>query len=57
MSLNLKSINYIIALMNRLWIVIIVVLVACAGQQQNEVLVQNVGFAQGSTLQCAIHES
>ena len=35
--------------MNRLWIAVLGVLVACAGQQQNEVLVQNVGFAQGST--------
>ena len=35
--------------MNRLWIVILVILVSCAGQHQNEILVQNVGFAQGST--------
>ena len=35
--------------MNRLWIVILVILVACGGQHQNEILVQNVGFAQGST--------
>ena len=35
--------------MNRLWIVILMILVACAGQHQNEILVQNVGFTQGST--------
>ena len=35
--------------MNRLWIVILVILVSCAGQHQNEILVQNVGFTQGST--------
>ena len=35
--------------MNRLWIVFIGILASCASQQQNEVLVQNVGFAQGST--------
>lgn len=35
--------------MNRLWIAVLVVLAACTGQQKNEVLVQNVGFAQGST--------
>ena len=35
--------------MNRLWIAILVILVACGGQRQNEILVQNVGFTQGST--------
>ena len=35
--------------MNRLWIAVVGILASCTGQQQNEVLVQNVGFAQGST--------
>ena len=35
--------------MNRSWITIVGILASCAGQQQNEVLVQNIGFAQGST--------
>lgn len=35
--------------MNRLWIAALGVLVACVTQEKNEVLVQNVGFAQGST--------
>lgn len=35
--------------MNRLWIAVLALLAACASQQQHEVLVQNVGFAQGST--------
>ena len=35
--------------MNRLWIAIVGILASCAGQQQSEVLVQNLGFAQGST--------
>ena len=35
--------------MNRLKIAILGLLTACASQHQNEVLVQNVGFAQGST--------
>ena len=35
--------------MNRSWIAIVGILASCAGKQQNEVLVQNIGFAQGST--------
>ena len=35
--------------MNRIWLIILAVFVACTSQHQNDVLVQNVGFAQGST--------
>ena len=36
-------------LMNRLWISILVLFIACDSQHQNNVLIQNVGFTQGST--------
>ena len=35
--------------MNKIWLIILCLLAACVSQDQNEILVRNIGFAQGST--------
>ena len=35
--------------MNKIWLIMLCLLAACVSQDQNEILVRNIGFAQGST--------